>query len=110
MGIQEMGTLTGHVTIGPLVPVVREDEPEPEPTPEVYAARKIVILSKDGEREIERIDIDSEGNYEVELPACTYVVDINHSGIDRGIDLPKTIKITSGTVTRLDIEIDTGIR
>jgi len=105
-----MGTLEGHVTIGPLVPVVREGEPEPTPAPEVYAGRQIVIYAQDGRTEITRVQIDAKGNYRVTLPVGTYVVDINHVGIDHGIDLPKTVEIVSGQVTRLDVEIDTGIR
>ena len=109
-GPQETGTLEGHVTIGPLVPVVREGEPEPTPAPEVYASRQIVIYAQDGRTEITRVQIDAKGNYRVTLPVGTYVVDINRIGIDRGIDLPKTVEIVSGQVTRLDVEIDTGIR
>jgi hypothetical protein len=106
----ETGTLEGHVTIGPLVPVVREGEPEPTPAPEVYASRQIVIYAKDGRNEITRVEIDAQGNYRVELPAGTYVVDINRMGIDRGIDLPTKVEILEGATTRLDVEIDTGIR
>ena len=109
-GLQETGTLEGHVTIGPLVPVMREGELEPTPAPEVYSSRQIVIYAQDGRTEITRVQIDAEGNYRVTLPAGTYVVDINRIGIDRGIDLPKTVEIVSGQVTRLDVEIDTGIR
>ena len=107
---QERGTLAGHVTIGPLVPVSREGVPDPTPAPEVYAARKIVIYAEDGQTEITRVEIDAEGDYEVALPVGTYVVDINHLGIDQAIDLPTTIQILSGQLTLLDIDIDTGIR
>ena len=106
----ETGVLLGHVTIGPLVPVVREGEPEPTPAPEVYAIRQMVIYAEDGRTEVTRVQIDAQGNYRVTLPVGTYVVDINHVGIDRGIDLPATVKIESQEVTRLDVEIDTGIR
>ena len=109
-GPQQMGTLEGHVAIGPLVPVVREGESEPTPAPELYASRQIVIYAQDGRTEITRVQIDAKGNYRVTLPVGTYVVDINHVGIDRGIDLPKTVEIVSGRITRLDVEIDTGIR
>lgn len=107
---QQTGTLEGHVTIGPLVPVVRQGEPEPTPAPEVYAAREIVIYAQDGQTEITRAQIDPHGNYRLTLPVGMYVVDINHLGIDQGIGLPQTVEITSQQVTRLDIEIDTGIR
>ena len=107
---RETGVLQGHVTIGPLVAVVRAGEPEPTPAPAVYAIRQMVIYAEDGRIEVTRVQIDAQGNYRVTLPVGTHVVDINHVGIDRGIDLPATVKIESQEVTRLDVEIDTGIR
>ena len=107
---QEFGILEGHVTIGPLEPVKREGAEEPTPAPEVYEAREIVIFMEDGKREFTRLKIDSDGNYRSELVVGTYVVDINHIGIDMAKDLPKKIEITNERVTRLDIDIDTGIR
>jgi hypothetical protein len=107
---KETGILQGHVTIGPLVPVVREGEPEPTPAPEVYASRQIVIYAADGQTEVTRVQIDGQGNYQVGLPVGTYVVDINRAGIDRGIGLPATVQIEANEVTRLDVDIDTGIR
>lgn len=107
---QETGLLQGHVTIGPLVPVVREGEPEPTPGPEVFASRQIVVFTSDEQTEVARVQIDGKGNYGVELPVGKYVVDINHVGVDMAKELPKTVEIVSGRVTRLDVDIDTGIR
>lgn len=107
---QAFGLLEGHVTIGPLVPVIREGEVEPTPPPEVYAAREIVVFKEDGKTEVTRLTIDGSGNYRAELPVGTYVVDINHLGIDMAAGLPQKIEITHQGVTRLDIDIDTGIR
>ena len=105
-----LGTLEGHVTIGPLGPVLREGEPPPKPTPEVYASRQIVIFAADGRTEVTRAKIEADGSYRLALPAGTYVVDINHAGIDQGVGLPKKIEIRGQKATRLDVEIDTGIR
>jgi hypothetical protein len=110
LGPKEYGTLEGQVSIGPLQPVVRVGEPEPTPNPEVYAAREIVIFKANGKTEVTRVKIDPNGKYQVELPVGTYVVDINHLGIDSAAALPQEIVITSNTVTILDIDIDTGIR
>ena len=107
---EETGVLQGHVTIGPLVPVVQEGVPEPTPAPEVYASRQIVVYASDGQTEVARVQIDGKGDYRVELPVGTYVVDVNHAGIDMAKDLPKTVEIESGQTTRLDVDIDTGIR
>ena len=104
------GFLEGEVTIGPLVPVVRPGETEPTPAPEVYEARKIVVYEEDGKTEVLRIDINANGSYRAELPVGTYIVDINRIGVDSASNLPMTIDILEQQVTRLDIDIDTGIR
>ena len=109
-GLTEFGVLEGQVTIGPLVPVMREGEDPPTPAPEVYAAREIVVYKKNGVTEFTRLGIDSNGWYQGELPVGIYVIDINRIGIDSAADLPKEIEIKSNSVTTLDIEIDTGIR
>ena len=107
---QSTGTLRGHVTIGPLVPVVREGEPEPTPAPKVYAARQIVVYAEDGRTEAVRAQIGPDGDYQAALPAGTYVIDINRIGIDHADGLPKTVEIVDSQVTHLDVDIDTGIR
>ena len=110
LGPVEYGVLEGQVSIGPLVPVMREGEDAPTPAPEVYAAREIVVYKKNGKTEFTRLGIDSNGWYQGELPVGTYVVDINRLGIDSAADLPKQIEIKADSITTLDIEIDTGIR
>ena len=109
-GPLEYGVLEGHVTIGPLVPVLREGEVPPTPSPEVYAAREIVVYDADGETELTRLQIDATGFYHGELPVGIYVIDINRIGIDSADGPPREIEITSGGIVRLDIDIDTGIR
>jgi hypothetical protein len=76
----------------------------------MYAQYEILIYAQDGRTEVARARIDSGGDYRVTLGVGTYVVNINRQGISHGIDLPKTVVIASQQVTRLDIQIDTGIR
>ena len=104
------GVLEGKVSIGPLTPVQRIGEPEPTPAPEVFAARQVVIFSQDGQKEIARVQIGADGSYRVELAPGEYLVDINRLGIDSSKDLPVVIQIEREQTTRLDIDIDTGIR
>lgn len=104
------GILKGHVLIGPIQPAIREGVPEPTPNPEMYAARKIVIFDQKGRKEIARVSINAAGDYEIALPAGTYLVDINHSGIDFAKGLPAKVEIRANEVALLDIAIDTGIR
>jgi hypothetical protein len=72
--------------------------------------RQIVVLSESCRREIARADIDRDGNDRVTLPAGRYQVDINHAGIDSAAGMPVEIEILAGQITRLDVDIDTGIR
>ncbi len=109
-GPEEFGVLEGQVTIGPLVPVIREGEEPPTPAPEVYSAREIVVYKKNGKTEFTRLGIDANGRYQGEPPVGIYVVDINHLGIDSAADLPLEITISPNSKTTLYIEIDTGIR
>ncbi len=109
-GPAQTGFIEGHVTIGPLVPVMRQGELPPTPSAEVYAARQIVVYERDGRSEFTRLHIDSRGNYRGELPIGIYVIDINRVGIDSAAGLPAQIEITTAATVRLDIDIDTGNR
>ena len=108
-GTAEPGTLHGKVAIGPLQPVVTPGEPAEVPC-EVYEARKVMVYDKSGEKLVEQVDIDCVGRYSVKLEPGTYTVDINRLGIDFSKGLPAQVQIKSGITTRLDIDIDTGIR
>ena len=106
------GTLIGHVTIGPLVPVVRVGEQEPTPTPEVYAAWQIVVYTEDMSREVARAEIDAAGNYQIILSVNTYVVTAeptNGRGGPGGSS-EYQVEITQDEITQLNLDIDTGIR
>jgi hypothetical protein len=108
-GPKGTGTLAGTVTIGPLSPVQSENMTTEVPC-SVYEARSIVVFSENGQKKLHDVSIDCEGHYEIQLAAGTYTVDINHAGIDRADGLPTKVKITGGTTTTLDVDIDTGIR
>lgn len=107
---QPTGILQGHVSIGPLVPVLREGETEPTPSPEMYAAYPITVYSADGNNEIATLVIDSQGNYQIELAAGDYLINSEQRGPSFAAGLPIIIKLFAGETTFLDIEIDTGIR
>ena len=106
----QVGTLEGHVTIGPLTPVERVDVPTPTVPPEMYAAHSIQVFQANGTTLVAHVKINPDGTYRVELPPGTYVVDLPKIGLERAAGLPTTITITADQTTRLDIDIDTGIR
>jgi hypothetical protein len=102
------GILAGNVSIGPLCPV----EPctiDPDRLAAAYAARRIIV-SMPGGAVIAEAAPDPYYGYSFVLRPGSYVVDIQHQGIDLSPDLPKTVTIRAGDTVRLDISIDTGIR
>ena len=107
---QGSGTLAGHVTIGPIEPVVQPGDDPGDVPPEVYDARKIMIYDASGEDLIKQVDIGHDGNYNVELATGAYLVDINNLGIDYSDQVPVNVEILIGETVQLDIDIDTGIR
>jgi hypothetical protein len=106
---QESGFLQGVVSIGPIWPVETPGTPRPIP-PEVYAARKVMVYDGDRIKLIRQVDLSDDGHYRVDLKPGTYVIDINHAGIDRSSEVPKQVRIEAGQIVQLDINIDTGIR
>ena len=108
------GTLEGTVSIGPIWPVERPGETPPV-SPEVFAARKIMVYDEQGKKLMETVDITQigqgvEGRYSIQLKPGDYVVDINKAGIDHSAEVPRTVEIKTGQTVTLDISIDTGIR
>ena len=92
------------------MPVVQVGMEVPTPAPEVYAAREIVVYTKNGVREVTRLKIDPSGRYQGEIPVGVYVIDINRLGVDSADGLPQGIEIKPDSTITLDINIDTGIR
>ena len=111
---QQLPTLEGTVTIGPIFPVERPGEPRPVPA-QVFENRKVIVYNKTGKRIIETIDLKQieqsvKASYSAQLAPGQYVIDISHGGIDRSSDVPKKIEIVSGQTVVVNIDIDTGIR
>jgi hypothetical protein len=110
-GAVDHGRLSGVVTIGPNCPGP-EREGNPCPTqPSAYAARKIQVWNEEKTTLLFTVDIDSQGLYVIDLAApAKYTVDLKPNGIDHTSDVPKLVDIHANTVTKLDVNIDTGIR
>jgi hypothetical protein len=102
------GTLNGTVTIGPNCPV-ETTNPCPTP-PSAYALRKVLVFDESREKVIATVDIDEHGFYRVDLVPAKYVVDLMKTGADKSPDVPANVTIQQNVVTKIDINIDTGLR
>lgn len=103
------GLLYGTVTIGPNCPVEQQGQPCPPP-PEAYAMRKVLVYDQIGKQLLFTVDIDSHGGYQALLLPGRYTIDFKRIGIDRTSGVPAVVTITASTDTRLDINVDTGLR
>jgi hypothetical protein len=104
---QSSAILTGSVTKGPLSPIEREGGP---PAFSGVPGARIDIETAQGSRLTSAVT-DPRGNYEVRLPPGTYKLTMpSLHGAMFAKDLPATITIAAGTVKRVDIHLDTGIR
>ena len=106
--------LQGAVTIGPISPVEKEGECPPVPA-EVFQERKLIIYDESGENLVREVYFTQIGNgatgyYTAQIGPGTYVVDINHLGVDTAANLPVKITVTGDETVTIDVNIDTGIR
>ena len=100
------GTIIGKVSIGPLCPV----EPCPGPQTDPYSSRKVVLTPESGGSPI-YLDLDSAGNFSGNIMAGTYEVTITDCDfLGCRYSLPKIVTIEGSKTTKIDIDIDTGIR
>ena len=76
----DVGYLEGKASIGPLRPVERAGEPPATPSPEVCAARGLVIYRADGRTEVTRLELGPDCSYRIALRAGTYVVQLKPGG------------------------------
>ncbi|MDO8664235.1 MAG: hypothetical protein Q7K44_01640 [Candidatus Liptonbacteria bacterium] len=103
------GTLDGVMTIGPICPVERIDNPC-RPTAEMFAARKVFVYNPDKKTLITTLTPDAEGKFIAKLGAGDYWIDMAHQGIGATRGVPVLLHIAAGGTTPIAIDVDTGIR
>ena len=113
-GGEESVLIQGAVTIGPIQPVETPGSNQNVP-PEVFSSRHLVVYDESGKRLVRevyftQIGTGNTGYYTAQIAPGTYVVDINHTGIDRADGLPRTVTVVSDETITIDVNIDTGIR
>lgn len=96
----------GRVTIGPMCPVMRADQPCPD---QPYQATLVVRDAKG--QEIARVQSSSDGTYALPLPPGAYVMDpLTPSASRLPFAAKRPFEVTASTWTTLDIPFDSGIR
>lgn len=113
-GGAESVLLQGAVTIGPISPVEQPGESSPVPA-EVFSSRYLIIYDESGEKMVRevyftQIGQGATGYYTAQIAPGTYVIDINHQGVDTAENLPVTVTVSADEAVTIDVNIDTGIR
>ena len=104
------GFVEGHLKIFPLsdVNVAADDRTATMAAEAPYAEYPLVVLTRDGKREITRVTPDQHGNYRIELPPGDYILDVEAEIPKR--PKPQPFTVVSKQTVRVDMSVDTGIR
>lgn len=104
------GVLQGHLSIFSPATVQPDDATLPDVTAETYRNYPIVVLTQDGKKEIARVTADEHGNFRVVLPAGAYILDVYDRVRKHVRAKPQPFTVLSNETTRVDLQMDTGIR
>lgn len=104
------GFLEGHLKIISPKPVEIAEASPQKFTAQTYAEYPLIILSKDGKKEIARVTADENGNYRVKLPPGDYLLDVQGRAPGHVRAKPQCFTVVSNQTARVDMDIDTGIR
>ena len=100
------GVMEGHLKILSSKPVDLGDENAATVTAENYADYPLLILSRDGQKEIARITADTNGNYRAVLPPGDYVLDVQGRTRGHVRAKPQRFTVVSNETVRVDMNID----
>ena len=104
------GFVEGHLKIISSREVELADQTPSEVTAVNYADYPLVILSRDGKKEIARITADENGNYRVVLPPGDYFLDVQDRRRRHVPATPHTFTVVANQIVHVDMNVDTGIR
>jgi hypothetical protein len=104
------GVMEGHLKILSRNPVDLGDENATTITAGNYDDYPVLILSRDGQKEIARVTADGNGNYRTALPPGDYLLDAQGRVRRHVRAKPQPFTVVSNQTVRIDMEIDTGVR
>ena len=100
------GFLEGRLKILLPKPVQLDDENAAGVNAENYADYPLLILTRDGQKEVARLSADTNGNYRAALPPGDYILDVQGRPSKRIRAKPRPFTIVSNQTVRVDMEID----
>jgi hypothetical protein len=110
VGAAQPGFVEGHLRIVSAREVDLADGETPAIAAETYAEYPLLILSRDGKKEIARVTADGQGHYRTALPPGEYVLDVQGRARGRVRAKPRRFSVVSKQTARVDMDIDTGVR
>ena len=75
-----------------------------------YTDYPLIILTRDGNKEVTRVTADANGMYSVALPPGDYLLDVQDRKRRHARATPQPFKVGSNQTVHVDMNIDTGIR
>ena len=106
-----LGFLEGHLKILAFKDVELAEGNPPKFSAGNYAEYPLIVLSRDGEKEIARVTADTNGNYRVALAPGDYVLDVQGRQPKGHVRAkPQHFTVASNQTVHVDMTIDTGIR
>jgi hypothetical protein len=104
------GFLEGHLKIISPKEVELAEVTPSKITATDYADYSLIVLGRDGKKEIARVTADETGNYRVGLPPGDYVLDIHNRRRRHLRAKPQPFTVASNQTVRVDMNVDTGVR
>ena len=108
LNAEPAGVLEGHLKIVSSRPVEPADGNTPSATEENYADYPLLVLSRDGQKEVARVTADSNGNYRAELPPGDYILDVQGRTRGHVRAKPQRFTVVSNQTIRVNMDIDLG--
>ncbi len=74
-----------------------------------YVGYPVVVLSRDGKREVAQVAPDSEGRFHVDLPPGDYLLDVKQHGRNRLRSTARPFTVISGQTVRVDMTVESAV-
>jgi len=104
------GFLEGHLKIYSPKEVELADATPSKMTAQNYAQYPLIVLSRDGKKQIAPVTADENGNYRLALSPGDYVLDVQDRARRHVRAKPQPFTVVSNQTVHMDMNVDTGVR